>query len=213
MQAAQKIRVELENAIVDGYYPPGTKLDLDEIAANFGCSRTPVREALQSLENSGLLQVQPKRGTFVARLGASELMDRFEVMAEMEALCARLACRRALVADRAAIAASMRACEEAVKAGDAGSYYTENTHFHRAIYSATHNEFLQMETQRLQVMLQPYRRRQLEAPGRMERSFSEHERIYNAISVGDDAAADELMRAHVFVQGERFRDLLAIINA
>lgn len=212
MQAAQKIRIALENAIVDGHFAPGTKLDLDEIASNFKCSRTPVREALQALETSGLLQVQPKRGTFVARLGASELVNRFEVMAEMEALCARLACRRALVADRDAIAASMRACEKAAKAADVDTYYIENTHFHRAIYSAAHNEFLEQETRRLQVMLQPYRRRQLETPGRLERSLSEHERIFAAINAGDDAAADEVMKAHVFVQGESFRDLLAMLE-
>ncbi|MEE2861000.1 MAG: GntR family transcriptional regulator, partial [Pseudomonadota bacterium] len=95
LPTAHRIRLALENAIVDGRYLPGQKIDPDAIARDYGCSRTPVREALQALEASGLLIVQPKRGTFVAKLGVSELMERFELMAEMEAFCARLACRRA----------------------------------------------------------------------------------------------------------------------
>ncbi|MGR3200011.1 MAG: GntR family transcriptional regulator, partial [Paracoccus sp. (in: a-proteobacteria)] len=107
LPTAHRIRLALENAIVDGRYLPGQKIDPDAIAQDYGCSRTPVREALQALEASGLLIVQPKRGTFVAKLGVSELMERFELMAEMEAFCARLACRRADAQDIAAIAASL----------------------------------------------------------------------------------------------------------
>lgn len=165
MQAAQRIRVELENDIVDGRLLPGARIDPEELARRYGCSRTPVREALQALEASGLLRVQAKRGTFVAELTAEDLMERFEVMAEIEALCATLACRRALPDALAAIEAAMEGCEAAAQDADLDGYYCENTKFHRAIYAASGNRFLASEAMRLQAVLQPYRRRQLGARG------------------------------------------------
>lgn len=213
MQVAQRIRVELENEIVDGRLLPGARIDPEELAARYGCSRTPVREALQALEASGLLRVQSKRGTFVAELTAEELMERFEVMAEIEALCAALACRRALPEALARIERAMLGCEAAAENGDIESYYSENTEFHRAVYAAAGNRFLEGEAARLQAVLQPYRRRQLGAPGRMLRSLAEHRAILAAIRNGAAPAARDAMHDHVLVQGERFRDLLAMLSS
>ncbi|TJZ91957.1 GntR family transcriptional regulator [Paracoccus gahaiensis] len=210
LPTAQRIRLALENAIVDGRLAPGMRIDPDQVAADYGCSRTPVREALQALEASGLLIVQPKRGTFVARLSVPELMERFEVMAQMEAFCARLACRRATPDDLARIEAANLAC--AAARTDPDRYYAENTAFHQAIYRAAQNDFLQAETLRLQAILQPYRRRQLQAPGRVARSLEEHRRIATAICAGDGDEAARAMTDHVLVQGERFQDLVALVG-
>ncbi|MBU2957812.1 GntR family transcriptional regulator [Paracoccus sp. 1_MG-2023] len=212
LPTAQRIRLALENDIVDGRFQPGDRIDPEAIAADYGCSRTPVREALQALEASGLLIVQPKRGTFVAKLGVTELMERFELMAEMEGFCARLACRRADDQDHARIQASLMACETAAHAGDSDRYYAENTEFHQAIYHAAHNAFLEVETLRLQAILQPYRRRQLQARGRVRTSLDEHRRIAHAIRDGDEAEAGRIMQDHVLIQGERFRDLVALLE-
>lgn len=213
LPTAVRIRLALENAIVDGEYHPGDRIDPDRIAADYGCSRTPVREALQALETSGLLVVQPKRGTFVTKLTVTELMHRFEVMAQQEAFCAALACRRADADDLQAIRKSLQACEEAAQAGESDAYYARNTQFHQAIYAAAHNPFLRAETLRLQAMLQPYRRRQLQARGRVQRSMAEHRAIADAIKAGDSAAASQAMTDHVLVQGERFRDLVAMLDS
>ncbi|MDH2328373.1 GntR family transcriptional regulator [Cereibacter sp. SYSU M97828] len=210
---AHRIRLALENAIVDGAHQPGDRIDPNRIAADYACSRTPVREALQALEASGLVQVQPKRGTFVTTLGITDLMHRFELMAEMEALCARLACRRAGSADHARIAQSLTACEIAAKAEDSDRYYAENTLFHQAIYHAAHNPFLEEETLRLQAVLQPYRRCQLQARGRLATSLREHRIIAQAIRDGDADAASAATTEHVLVQGERFRDLVALLES
>lgn len=209
---AQRIRLALENDIVDGRFQPGDRIDPDAIAADYGCSRTPVREALQALEASGLLIVQPKRGTFVTKLGVAQLMERFELMAQMEAFCARLACRRAEDADHRRIEASLSACELAAKAGDSDRYYAENTEFHQAIYHAAHNAFLEAETLRLQAILQPYRRRQLQARGRVRTSLAEHRQIARAIRDGAEDEAARAMQDHVLIQGERFRDLVALLE-
>ena len=208
----QNIRDALENAIVDGEFQPGERLDPEALAARFGCSRTPIREALQALEGSGLVRVRAKRGTFVTKLGVPELAERFEVMAELEAMCARLAARRASASELQQIEDAQAACARAAETGDSDTYYYQNTAFHQAIYAASRNAFLEAETLRMQAMLQPYRRRQLQFRGRMTRSMEEHQIIIDMIVAGDaDAAATE-MRNHVVIQGDRFHDLVASIR-
>ena len=213
LPTAHRIRLALENAIVDGRHQPGDRIDPDLVAVEYGCSRTPVREAFQALEASGLLVVQPKRGTFVARLSVAELMERFEVMAELEAFCARLAARRAEGEDHARIRQCLSDCEVAANAGDSDRYYSENTRFHQAIYRAAHNDFLFAEARRLQAILQAYRRRQLQAQGRVRRSLKEHRLIAARITEGDPEGAARAMADHVLVQGDRFRDLIALLGS
>lgn len=209
---AARVREALENAIVDGQYPPGSRLDPDALAREFDCSRTPIREALQQLEASGLVRVAAKRGTFVSEWTVEELAERFEVMAELEAMCARLAARRITEAELSELEIAHEACRRMAEAGDVNAYYFRNSEFHGCIYRATHNAFLTREALRLHAMLQPYRRMQLQVRNRMARSFAEHEAVVAAIRAGDGVAAAEAMRNHVIIQGDRFHDLLAAMR-
>lgn len=208
----QYIRQALENAIVDGRFTPGEKLKIDALIEEFSCSRTPIREALQTLEASGLVKIESKRGTFVTELDVIELTERFEVMAELEALCARLAASRATQGDLDRIKVALQACRDAESTGDSDAYYHENTAFHHAIYAASGNRFLEGEALRLQAMLQPYRRRQLQLRGRMMSSLKEHETIVALIEAGDAIAVHREMGAHVRIQGDRFYQLVASLR-
>ena len=91
---ADTIADELEELIFDGTFPDGERLDEVRLAEHFGVSRTPLREALQRLARSGLVELIPRRGAFVRQPGPVELLEMFEVMAEVEAVCGRLAARR-----------------------------------------------------------------------------------------------------------------------
>lgn len=209
---AVRVREALENAIVDGRYPPGSRLDPEALAREFDCSRTPIREALQQLEASGLVRVAAKRGTFVSEWSVEELAERFEVMAELEAMCAKLAARRISNDEMSDLDAAHEACRREAEAGDVDRYYTENSRFHGCIYQAAHNGFLAREASRLHAILQPYRRMQLKVRNRMARSLMEHETVVAAIRAGDDVAAEQAMRGHVVIQGDRFHDLLAALR-
>ncbi len=207
-----RIREALENAIVDGRFPPGAKLDPEALAREFDVSRTPIREALQQLEASGLVRVAAKRGTFVSEWSVEELAERFEMMAELEAACARLAARRITEAELAELEKAHEECRRLAEAGEIDAYYAENSAFHFCIYRATHNAFLAQEASRLHAVLQPYRRMQLQVRNRLARSFDEHDAVVSAIRAGDGEAAAEAMRDHVVVQGDRFHDLLAALR-
>ncbi|MFD1910972.1 GntR family transcriptional regulator [Halodurantibacterium flavum] len=207
-----RIRQSLETAILSGDYLPGARLDPEALARSFGCSRTPIRDALQQLESSGLVQVQPKCGTFVTQWSVEELAERFEVMAEVEASCARLAARRISEAELADFTAAHEGCVAAAQTGDVEDYYLANTRFHRCLYMATHNRFLVDEATRLHRMLQPYRRLQLRGRNRIAGSLAEHEAILTAVGRGDAEGAGQATHTHIIVQGDRFHDLIAAIR-
>ncbi|MCB8888359.1 GntR family transcriptional regulator [Vreelandella malpeensis] len=209
---AQRLRDLLEDAIVAGRFTPGERLDPDALALEYACSRTPIREAIQQLAVSGMVQVVPKRGTFVTRLGVTQLVERFEVMAELEGLCGRLAARRISDEELAALHQALYACRAKAEQRDINGYYYENSVFHHCIYAASHNPFLAQEAARLHALLQPYRRMQLQARMRVENSLAEHEAIVAAIEAGDGPRAEALLRDHVLVQGERFNDLVASVR-
>ncbi|SMQ85464.1 transcriptional regulator, GntR family [Devosia lucknowensis] len=213
MSNAASIRQALENAILNGDHPPGSKLDLDKLAQQFECSRTPIRDVLHQLEASGLVRVAPKRGTFVTLWTFEQITERFEVMAEIEAACARLAARRISDVELNDLSAAQEACRQAAAAGDPEAYYLVNTDFHRCLYNATHNSFLVAEATRLNTMLQPYRRLQLRSRRRLATSLAEHQEILDAIRAGDAESAARATHAHIVVQGDRFHDLVAAMAA
>lgn len=208
----ENLRQAIEERIVTGVYAPGMRLDEQELAASFGVSRTPIREALIQLGSVGLLQVRPRRGATVPEMSAERLCEMFEVMAELEAMCGRLAARRIQPIELAALQRAHQACESARAAGDCDLYYEHNETFHRCLYEAGHNAFLAEQAAALHRRLQPYRRLQLRVRNRMDVSFSEHCGIVAAVVAGDGQQAAELLRAHVLIQGERFSDLVATLR-
>jgi DNA-binding GntR family transcriptional regulator len=206
----QQVRDQLEDDIVNGRMLPGEQVQLEALVQRFGVSRTPVREALQQLEASGLVEVVPKRGTYVARIGVSELVQMFEVMAELEALCARLAARRVQPAALAEILDALTACEQQALAQDANAYYYANELFHQLIYQACGNPFLVQQTTALKNRLKPYRRMQLRIRNRIAQSLNEHRLIVSALQAGEGDLAAQAARDHVLVQGQRFTDLMSL---
>lgn len=206
-----QLRDALEDDIVSGRMRPGEQMQIDALMARFGVSRTPVREALQQLQISGLVAVQPKRGTFVAEVGVTELMQMFEVMAELEALCARLAARRVTRQVLQEVKQALAACAAECEKQQLNAYYYANEQFHQLIYQACGNPFLVQQTLILKNRLKPYRRLQLQMHHRMGQSMQEHRDIVDALEKGDAEAAAGVARAHVLVQGQRFTDLMVLV--
>jgi len=208
----QRLRDALENDILNGRRAPGERLDPEALGQEFNVSRTPVREAIHQLVASGLVSVQPKKGTFVAEVGIDRLIEMFEVMAELEGMCGRLAARRLSPEELSELQGALQRCEQAARSGDTDEYYYENEIFHNCIYAASHNAFLADEARQLKMRLKPYRRLQLKVRHRMQSSLDEHRHIVATIEAGDTQAAEDALRAHVLVQGERFSDLVASVK-
>lgn len=202
----------LEGLIFDGTFQDGDRLDEVQLAERFSVSRTPVREALQRLAVSGLVVQIPRRGVFVRQPGPVELIEMFEVMAELEAACARLAAQRIADAALEDLHATNLRCASAVEARDFDGYYRENERFHGILYRQSGNGFLEQECLRLQRRLQPFRRIQLRLRGRLKQSMGEHLAIVAALEAGNGEGAAREIRSHVAVQGEKFHHLMASLK-
>lgn len=209
LRRSEELREAIEERIATGVYAPGSRLDESELAEDFGVSRTPVREALIQLASGGLIEMRPRRGAVVTQIDPQRLVEMFEVMAELEAMCGRLAARRISPEEETALKEAHAAGEAALSAGDPDQYYYLNETFHRTICEASHNGFLAEQAAALRRRLRPYRRLQLRVRDRMRNSFAEHTEIVAAILEGDGDRAADLLRQHVTVQGERFADLIA----
>jgi DNA-binding GntR family transcriptional regulator len=209
---SEQVREEIEEHVATGRFPPGMRLDETELAERFGVSRTPLREALFQLASIGVIEMQPRRGAVVTEVPPHRLVEMFEVMAELEAMCGRLAARRMSAAEQQALVRAHHACESAVAEENADAYYYRNEQFHHAIYQGSHNDFLTEQAKALHRRLRPYRRLQLRVRNRIGSSFREHEGIVEAILAGDSELTEQRMRDHVLVQGERFADLIASLG-
>jgi DNA-binding GntR family transcriptional regulator len=208
-----RMREKIEESIATGLFAPGTRLDEVGLAESYGVSRTPIREALIQLAATGFVEKRASKGWEVATIPPHRLCEMFDVMAELEAMCGRLAARRASKGEQTQIREAHQACLTAKMADDPAEYYRLNEIFHFAIYEASHHHFLIEQARALHRRLRPYRRLQLRVRNRMHDSFTEHEAILQALLAGDGQTAMDLSRAHVVVQGERFADLMASLSS
>lgn len=210
---SEKLREAIEEEIATGKLPPGAHLEEAELTQRFGVSRTPLREAINMLAGEGLVEIRPRRGAVVASMSPQKLLEMFEVMAELEAMCARLAARRITESELQALTLAHQHCQTAAQDKSVDDYFYANERFHQQIYAASHNQFLMEQASLLQRRLRPYRRLQLRVRHRLQNSFNEHQSILDAIMDGNTDHAARAMHGHVAIQGERFTDLLANLGS
>lgn len=206
---ADRIRRELEAEISSGRLEPGSRLDEQEIAVRFGASRTPVREAFRLLAANNLVELRGRQGAVVRSIGAHALIEMFQVMAELEGLCARLAARRASAAQITKIDAIHLRLEALAKPDEVDRFYDVNQEFHEAVYEASCNGFLADQTRRLRNQVAAYRRRVTRMPSRIAATLTEHAAVIEAIRAHDAERAHTAMRDHVNLLGDDLLDFLA----
>jgi DNA-binding GntR family transcriptional regulator len=209
MTLAESLRLKLEGAIAAGHLEPGSRLDEQEIAQRFGVSRTPVREAFRLMAANNLVELRGRQGATVRSIKAQALIEMFQVMAELEGLCARLAARRVSQAWGIEIGEIHQRLVAAGQTGDIDVFYDVNQEFHEAIYEASRNAFLADQTRKLRNQVAAYRRRVTRMPNRIADTIREHEAIMQAILAHDPERAHSAMRDHVNLLGDNLLDFLA----
>jgi DNA-binding GntR family transcriptional regulator len=194
---AEELRIQIADEIVQGKIDPGTALDEHMLARRFGVSRTPVREAIRELAASGLVDAEPHRAAVVARPTAERLKQMFDVMAELEALCAGMSAVHMTLAERRELQDLHASLGELVRRGDPATYNETNEAFHAFIYAGSHNEYLAELTLATRKRVSPFRRAQFRSLGRLALSYQEHDHVVTAILRGDREGAATHMRAHI----------------
>ena len=212
-----KLASDLQQRVLSGAIPSGARLRQNALAAEFGVSRTPIREALRKLQAAGFVDLQPHRGALVRGLSPREIRDAYEVRAELEALAAELAAARIrhdqldrLHEAQAQFAEGLAATVEAREAGDdvgerqALVWGRANDQFHQVIQDASGNDVLVATLTHLhrsfprdlsKIVL-------TESTPLLRTNVREHEEIVAALERRDGREARELMRRHVRRAGE-----------
>jgi DNA-binding GntR family transcriptional regulator len=201
----EALRLQLADEVVRGLLAPGTALDETSLARRFRVSRTPVREALRLLAASGLVEARAHRPALVARPSEERLAGMFEVMADLEALCAGRAAERMSAAERRRLAALHESSRALIRQGDPLEYHELNEAFHGTIYTGAHNAYLAELTLATRARLSPFRRAQFRNLGRLGKSYAEHDLVVIAILRGNRQQAESTMRAHVMTVGKAYR--------
>jgi DNA-binding GntR family transcriptional regulator len=192
---------------------PGDRLEECGLAEKYGTSRTPVREALRQLSADGLVEIRPKKGAIVARFSVRELAEHFEVMAELEGACGRLAAKSYTAQDLDAIGTALETCRKCAEQGDAQGYQLADEAFHAAIYAASRNDSLVKLIFGIGKRVAVYRRSQFEQMDWISLSVSEHEQILHAIQEGLAEEADRLLQVHAMNLGGDFLRMLRLMLA
>jgi DNA-binding GntR family transcriptional regulator len=141
------------------------------------------------------------------------MVEMFEVMAELEGFCGRLAARRMTASEHANLISIHRKFRPYVQARDREGYHALNKTFHEAIYAGSHNQYLRAQASALYDRLAPYRAYQLKRPDALRLASEEHQAIIDAIVAGDGDAAFNLLTDHVSLSNELFADLVAALSA
>ncbi len=202
----------LEKEIIAGRLVPGQLLDDAAIGTQFSVSRTPVREAFLQLAAVDLIQIKGRQGAIVAAIPLGRMAQMFEVMAELEALCASLAADRMTLSERRLLKHAAEECADWANNADESSfepYFNANYAFHDLIYRGAHNEFLYENTVSLRNRLTPYRRFRLQSPARLRTSSRQHDEVLDSILKGESECAARLMRNHLTIQSALLADIVS----
>jgi DNA-binding GntR family transcriptional regulator len=192
----------LRDAISDGRIAGGERVREEEVARNLGVSRTPVRQALQRLQERGILILGPGRGLMVAQLGHEQVLELYAMREVLEGSAARFAARNATAAE----VKTLYELQEQLRTADRDDmlHITLNRRFHQAIYEAAHNRYLMQTLDSLNDSFALLRSSTFRLPLRGRNSDEERRRIIEAIDKRDPELAEQEARAHI-VQSQRTR--------
>lgn len=195
---SDKIYSQLSASILAGEIAPGQKLEEQDIADQYGVSRTPIREAFRLLDTAGLVESKAHRGVTVIDLDVDQIADMYEALEEIEAICARLSAERMTAVERKQVMRIHEESELALKADDVDTFAELNDKFHSAIHRGAKNQTIQQSINRLRKRLMLFRHPWLfRQRDRLPVSFAEHKALAEAIQQGDKNAAFDAMRNHI----------------
>ena len=208
-RAAAEIVAAVERQILSGALAPGQRIDELALANEFGVSRTPVREAILELAAVGLVEQRAHRGAFVADVTLEEIFDVYEVLAELEGLCARLATRRMDHAERKALQALHEEMGGLLQPEDRDEYIELDYRFHGLLIRATRNVALRDHISMCMKRIAPVRKTSMEIIRDMATAYAEHTKLVKAVLDGHVDEAERIMTEHVSLRAEQAKDLVA----
>jgi len=204
-----QIAARIREKILSGVYAPGSALLQDAIAAEFGTSKIPVREALVQLRSEGLLDVYAHRGFQVRPVSPQELAEVFRLRLAIEPGAVAAGARSASAEDRAAAQNALASLSRALESGELTRSGDLNCAFHLALVVPRLNPVATDILYRLHTLSQRYVRMHLQDTGRTQRANREHAALHVAWAAQKAKEAERLVRAHIEETRDELNDALA----
>ena len=201
---ADVVTARLRREIVEGEFDLGQALSESKIAARYGVSRTPVREAFACLGLEGLVRTEPQQGTFVFTIDRAQFAQISEARSILETAALRLAVERArgdLVRQWQLFVEGMTT---ALEDKDAKSYSRIDGEFHQTLFRLAANPFLTAAGQAFAAKMAAVRNRLGAHPEHMAKSYDQHLELLALIERSDLEAALDLLERHIRHKGESF---------
>jgi DNA-binding GntR family transcriptional regulator len=191
---------QLEAAIIGGDLAPGERLREQVLAAEYGISRGPLREAIRRLEGRRLLERTANIGVSVVELSPGRLSELLNVREALEGMACRLAAERLSPVDIDELRAMLddHAGNDEVISGEGYYQQSGDFDFHFRIAKASQNDYLiSMISGDLYDLLRLYRYKSSTMTGRAKAALAEHHAILDALATGDPDQAEQAMRTHI----------------
>jgi DNA-binding GntR family transcriptional regulator len=196
LATSHRIAAALKEEILIGLYPPGTRIRQEDIAEQFGASRSPVREALRMLHADGLINLVAHTGAWIAELSLAECEEMYQIRERIEPLLLRLSIPQL---SEGQISRLQEITEQLEKNQDIETFLKLDREFHLLTYAGATTALLDEMVQRLWNTTQHYRRAytKLLASQGFKPAHYEHHLMLLAIQKRDQDDAERVLFGHI----------------
>lgn len=195
----QQVAERLRSKIMSHTLAPGSWIDEQALAAEYGTSRTPLREALKVLAAEGLVTMKLRRGAYVTEVSQRDLSEVFHLLSLLECDAVGVVAERATTAQLADLVALHEQLEQAVD--DADAFFAANERFHMRVLEIADNRWRNQMVADMRQVMKLNRHHSLLKEGRLAASLQEHRDLMAALKARDAARAKHLMQLHM-AQGQ-----------
>jgi DNA-binding GntR family transcriptional regulator len=205
----ESVTGKLREAIIDGVFPPGTRLVIADLVKRYSVSPMPVREALRRLEGEGMIDSVPNKGATVRRLDSRMIADIYEIRGALEVMVVSGLVNKLTLADLDVLENIQRELEQAVADDDQRGLMEANSRFHAYLGDVGHNREVAKVLGYGGGLLTALRNRYGISKSRREAVVAEHRALLKALRRGDGFEAANIARMHVIAARN---DLLALLD-
>ena len=190
----QDVAERLRQQIFARELEPGSWIDEMKVSADYGISRTPLREALKVLAVEGLITMKLRRGAYVTEVSRDDVVQVYHLLALLESDAAAQVATHATAEQRVQLVQLHEQLEKSVRRRDV--FFAANEGFHMSLLQMAGNRWAQQMVADLRKVMKLNRHHSLFKHGRLAESLAEHRALMRALQEKDATSAARLMRAH-----------------
>lgn len=211
LTAQQMAYIHLQDKIVSGALAGGSRIKADEVAAELGLSRMPVREAIRQLDAEGYVTIRPNRGAVVTTRTREQVVELFEIRAILEGMALRFAAANATKSNVADLQLELQRLRNVER--NTLEWVARHDDFHHHLCALSGRSQLVSECRRYRLAVGPYVRLFVMTSDYNEQPGFEHDILIYALRDQDGERAEILMRSHIMANARAIADALPAASA